>query len=300
MAKNITILPDIKKVGELTPLEKKIASEITRFTLQQRWFYKSFDTFAVELGTTKKTVKKTYHKLKKLEWMETEKSELDKRFYKYRMTQKFFNFISNISEKKDENWAVLQLPNSNRIVTDKLPNSNRIVTDFEESTPLKHNKINTQTPVDNSPKVLNNEGIKVLRVEEKGEKKEEEKEEKLQPTFSIKKVKTLEDEIKEYLENKILILAECPQLRNIVEAIQTKAKENYKEYIDFVYSKKLNDGVKLFDQRAWNIWYFNDFYAQKKVVQTSQSNSMPSANVAYAWQLEMIAEYNEKLKNNQI
>jgi hypothetical protein len=136
--------------------------------------------------------------------------------------------------------------------------------------------------------------------EEEEEKKEEEKEEKLQPTFSIKKVKTLEDEIKEYLENKILILAECPQLRNIVEAIQSKAKENYKEYIDFVYSKKLNDGVKLFDQRAWNIWYFNDFYAQKKVVQTSQSNSMPSANVAYAWQLEMIAEYNEKVKNNQI
>jgi hypothetical protein len=300
MAKNITILPDIKKVGELTPLEKKIASEITRFTLQQKWFYKSFDTFAVELGTTEKTVKKTYHKLKKLEWMETEKSELDKRFYKYRMTQKFFNFISNISEKKDENWAVLQSPNSNRIVTDKSPNSNRIVTDFEESTPLKPNEINTQTPVNNSPKVLNNEGIKVLRVEEKGEKKEEEKEEKLQPTFSIKKVKTLEDEIKEYLENKILILAECPQLRNIVEAIEAKAKENYKEYIDFVYSKKLNDGVKLFDQRAWNIWYFNDFYAQKKVVQTSQANSMPSANVAYAWQLEMIAEYNEKLKNNQI
>ena len=159
MAKNITILPDIKKVGELTPLEKKIASEITRFTLQKKWFYKSFDTFAVELGTTEKTVKKTYHKLKKLEWMETEKSELDKRFFKYRMTQKFFNFISNISEKKDENWAVLQLPNSNRIVTD-----------FEESTPLKPNKINTQTPVDNSPKVLNNEGIKVLSREEKGEK----------------------------------------------------------------------------------------------------------------------------------
>lgn len=128
-------------------------------------------------------------------------------------------------------------------------------------------------------------------------KKEEEKEEKLQPTFSIKKVKTLEDEIKEYLENKIPILAECPQLRNIVEAIESKAKEDYKEYIDFVYLKKLNDGVKLFDQRAWNIWYFNDFYAQKKVVQTSQANSMPSANVAYAWQLEMIAEYNEKLKN---
>jgi len=170
MAKNITILSDIKKVGELTPLEKKIASEITRFTLQRRWFYKSFDTFAVELDCSVSGIKNTYSKLRKLEWLETEKSDSDKRFYKYRMTQKFFNFISNILEKKDENWAVYQVPNKYQNSTELVPNKYRISTDFEDSTPLKPNEINTQTTVDNSPKVLNNEGMKVLRVEEKGEK----------------------------------------------------------------------------------------------------------------------------------
>lgn len=171
MSKKITILPQIKIIKCLTPIEKQVASEIARFTDQGKWFFKSLENFALELGIKKGTLKNVYVKFTKLEWLE--KNRIGRTF-EYEMTKKFFNFVEECESKNDHIFANFsrkvmtnQLPNNDRLMTDKLPNNDQSMIKIPSSS-------NTQAPnkVFNILNIecikdLNNEGIKLEKEKEK-------------------------------------------------------------------------------------------------------------------------------------
>lgn len=165
--RKITILPEVRNLPFLTKLEKKIASEITRFTTQGKWFYKSLDTFSKELESTPKSVKKTYYKLKSNGFMETKKDSVDRRVFNYKMTNLFFDKISEFELESDEEFATFNPPKSNRKVTDNHPKSNQDVTEKYKNTPAP-SSVEATNQLSN---ILNNECIKDLRNERENKEK---------------------------------------------------------------------------------------------------------------------------------
>jgi hypothetical protein len=184
MSKKITILPQVKKIKSLTPTEKKVASEIARFTNQDKWFFKDLSNFASELEISKGTLKNAYVKLAKLEWLEKDRNG---KYFDYRMTQKFFNFIENYEPKNSQNFAHFsketmtdKLPNNDRIMTDKLPNNDQSV--------IKITYPSSVEATNQHSNILNNECIKDLNTEWV-------KPLSTRPTATLSKIEILKDEI---------------------------------------------------------------------------------------------------------
>ena len=163
MAKSITILPQIKSIKTLTTSEKKVASEIARFTNQNKWFFKNLNNFSKELEITKGTLKNIYVKLTKLGWLARERNG---KSFEYEMTQNFFDFVENYEPKNKHIFAKFSnkemtelLPNYDRLMTDKLPKNDRIILKSTASSSVEApNKLSN---------ILNNECIKELKRENK-------------------------------------------------------------------------------------------------------------------------------------
>lgn len=84
-----------------------------------------------------------------------------------------------------------------------------------------------------------------------------------EPTFFIQKIEEeKEDGIKELLESKFPDLINFPALYKIVQAIENKAPQNYKEYINFVAENK--KGEKVFIAKYWQEYFFEDFWVKNR------------------------------------
>jgi hypothetical protein len=166
MSISIAILPQIKSIKTLTTSEKKVASEITRFTTQNKWFFKSLDNFSKELEIKKGSLKNIYVKFTKLGWLGRERNG---KSFEYEMTKKFFDFVENYEPKNKHIFANFSnkkmtelLPNYDRLMTDKLPINDPIISKSPTSS-----SVEAPQQVAN---ILNNECIKDLRNEGENKK----------------------------------------------------------------------------------------------------------------------------------
>lgn len=249
MSKKITILPQIKIIKCLTPVEKQVASEIARFTDQGKWFFKSLENFALELKIKKGTLKNIYVKFTKLEWLE--KNRIGRTF-EYEMTKKFFNFVEESESKNDHIFAnfsrkvmTSQLPNNDRLMTDKLPNNDQSMIKITYSS-------NTQAP-NKVSNVLNNEGIKDLNNEGIKLEKEKEKSKNLtrQQNILNENLEALENFKKELFEN----LNQKDWIINKKSESQVWNEEKAKANLELIFDKikvwmtenpkKLNENPKI-------------------------------------------------------
>ena len=248
MSKKITILPQIKILKCLTPVEKQVASEIARFTDQGKWFFKNLENFALELGIKKGTLKNVYVKFTKLEWLE--KNRIGRTF-EYEMTKKFFNFVEECESKNDHIFANFsrkvmtnQLPNNDRLMTDKLPNNDQSMI----KTPSSSN-VEAPKKVFN---ILNIESINDLSNESINNKKETEKfKNSIKQNILNKNIKALQNLEKEIFEN----LNQKDWIINKKSESQIWNEEKAKANLELIFDKikvwmtenpkKLNENPKM-------------------------------------------------------
>ena len=255
MSKKITILPQIKKIKSLTPTEKKVASEIARFTNQDKWFFKDLNNFASELEVSKGTLKNAYVKLAKLEWLEKDRNG---KYFDYKMTQKFFNFVANYESNNSHIFAHFsketmtdKLPNNDRLMTDKLPNNDQSVIKITfpssvEATNQPSNILNNECIKD-----LNNEMVKPLSP---------------RPTATLSKLEILKQEIQANpLYPKIISL--YPKISS--ERLETEIEFALTKYIELGRTSGAFSYIKSYLSNA----DFKDVLTNKKLEIEDEINS---------------------------
>jgi hypothetical protein len=255
MSKKITILPQIKKIKSLTPTEKKVASEIARFTNQDKWFFKDLNNFASELEVSKGTLKNAYVKLTKLEWLEKDRNG---KYFDYKMTQKFFNFVANYESNNSHIFAHFsketmtdKLPNNDRLMTDKLPNNDQSVIKITfpssvEATNQPSNILNNECIKD-----LNNEMVKPLSP---------------RPTATLSKLEILKQEIQANpLYPKIISL--YPKIPS--ERLETEIEFALTKYIELGRTSGAFSYIKSYLSNA----DFKDVLTNKKLEIEDEINS---------------------------
>ena len=255
MSKKITILPQIKKIKSLTPTEKKVASEIARFTNQDKWFFKDLNNFASELEVSKGTLKNAYVKLTKLEWLEKDRNG---KYFDYKMTQKFFNFVANYESNNSHIFAHFsketmtdKLPNNDRLMTDKLPNNDQSVIKITfpssvEATNQPSNILNNECIKD-----LNNEMVKPLSP---------------RPTATLSKLEILKQEIQANpLYPKIISL--YPKISS--ERLETEIEFALTKYIELGRTSGAFSYIKSYLSNA----DFKDVLTNKKLEIEDEINS---------------------------
>lgn len=115
---------------------------------------------------------------------------------------------------------------------------------------------------------------------------------------ATQKNKNEEKDVKKVLENKFPNLINFPGLYKIVEAIENKAPENYREYINFVAENKKNE--KIFIVKYWQEYFFEDFWAKNKSATYENTESTVKHNLdMYQRDNESISEFESRCINRE-
>ena len=102
MSTKLAILPKVRIIKNLTPLQKRLASELIRKTIKQEWLTNSLETLAKNLECKETSLKNALSYLKKEGWLESERKLNDQKTFKYKATQAFFDFVENYKREADK------------------------------------------------------------------------------------------------------------------------------------------------------------------------------------------------------